>query len=50
MLMFAESIYFFEPLLQSLEFDEFFRVFTSMMLEKSVIFVSSKIQRICSSM
>lgn len=49
MLLFAESIYFFEPLLQALDFDEFFRVFLCMLLEKTIIFVSSRMQRLCSS-
>lgn len=50
LLLFAESIYFFEPLLQALEFDEFFQVFICMLLEKTVIFVSHNMQRLCSSM
>lgn len=49
LLLFAESIYFFEPLLQALNFEEFFQVFTCLLLEKSVVFVSSRIQRLCSS-
>lgn len=48
--MFSESIYFFEPLLRSLDFDDFYFVLCCLLLEKSVIFVSSSIQRICSSM
>lgn len=50
MQMFSESIYFFEPLLRSLDFDDFYFVLCCLLLEKSVIFVSSSIQRICSSM
>lgn len=49
-LLFSESIYFFEPLLRSLDFDDFFFVLTCLMLEKSVIFVSTSMQRLCSSM
>lgn len=50
MLLFAESLYFFEPLLHCLNFEEFYQVLLCMLLEKTVIFVSTKLQRICSSM
>lgn len=49
LLMFAESIYFFEPLLRSLDFDDFYFVLCCMLLEKSIIFVSTSMQRLCSA-
>lgn len=49
-LLFVESLYFFEPLLQSLTFEEFYQVFLCMLLEKTIVFVSTRIQKICSSM
>jgi hypothetical protein len=49
MLMFAESIYFFEPLLRSLDFEDFYFVLCCLLLEKSVVFVSQSMQRLCSA-
>lgn len=49
MLVFSETIYFFENCFSSLPFDKFYYVLTCLLLEKTVIFVSDSIQRLTSS-
>ncbi len=46
----AETMYFFQPCFKCLNFDDFYFVWSCLMLEKTVVFVSEKLQRISSAM
>lgn len=48
--LFAEVIYFFEPCFRSLSFDKLYFIICCLLLEKSVFFVSERLQRTTSAM
>lgn len=46
----SETMHFFQPCFKCLAFEDFFFVWSCLMLEKTVVFVSEKLQRISSAM